>query len=257
VHLLRGGDHTLLSGTRTCRTEDGPAWGMIRMAVRRDRNNLPRRRPAVPERRARAWERAAAWIAGRRRSEQIGAGAAAACILALLVYLLIPAGPARAYEPQQRTRAYTGYGACLLTDEAGISAPSAAAVWAGMQRASGTTHEKISYLTMAGPDTEANAQTYIDTLALRGCDLVLGTGRLPDAAIAARAGAYPKLEFVATPQVVADGGSSAATAAPSASPSPDSIDSAPANVTRVPAGAATAVASSVRALLLKDYHAVG
>lgn len=226
------------------------------MAVHRDRNNLPRRRPAVPEQRTRAWERAAAWIANRRRSEQIGAGIAAVCILGLLVYLLISARPARAYEPQQRARAYTAYSACLLTDEAGVSAPSAAAVWAGMQAASSATHEKVSYLTMAGPDTEANAQTYIDTLALRGCDLVLGTGRLPDTAIAARAGAYPKLEFAATPQVVAEGGSSAAAAKPATSASSDSIDSAPANVTVIPPAAAAAVTASVRALLVKDYRAV-
>lgn len=124
--------------------------------------------------------------------------------------------------PPPRARVYGSFNACLLTDSAGVSGPTAAPVWAGMQAASVKTSRKVSYLAVSGPDTEPNAVAFVNTLVQRKCDLVLAVGDSEVAAVAAQAKAFPAQRFVVV-------GSAAAGA----------------NLTVVPAGAAQAVQTAV------------
>lgn len=86
--------------------------------------------------------------------------------------------------------------ACLLTDSEGVAGSRAAPVWAGMQDASLKTLRKVSYLAVSGPDTQANAASFVNTLVRRKCDLVLAVGESQVAAAEAQAKAYPAQRFV-------------------------------------------------------------
>lgn len=99
------------------------------------------------------------------------------------------------YEPPVRARQYSAYTACLLTDSDGVSGSAARSVWSAMQSASAATSAQVTYLAIQGPDTESNAETFVNTLALRHCDLVLAAGELPGQAVQHRAAAYPKQSF--------------------------------------------------------------
>jgi hypothetical protein len=65
-----------------------------------------------------------------------------------------------------------------------------------MQAASNTTHAQISFLAMQGSGTPANADVYINTLALRGCSLILAVGQAPAQGARDRAPAFPGLRFI-------------------------------------------------------------
>jgi len=69
-------------------------------------------------------------------------------------------------------------------------------VWDGMQKASLATHGKVRYLAVTGDQTPANAATYLATLAIGGCNIILAAGPAPSAAIDANAAAYPQMHFV-------------------------------------------------------------
>jgi basic membrane lipoprotein Med (substrate-binding protein (PBP1-ABC) superfamily) len=135
-----------------------------------------------------------------------GAGLLAVTLIAGLVYLAWP-GPG--YRPAVRARAYADYTACLLTDATGVTGTTGAPVWAGMRAASQVTAAQISYLVIQGPDTAANANLYVNTLALRGCRVIVATGALPARGVTDRASAYPHLRFI----TVASGPSDAANVA--------------------------------------------
>jgi hypothetical protein len=126
--------------------------------------------------------------------------------------------------PPPRARVYTAFSACLLTNDQGIVGPDAAAVWSGMQAASLKTNGKVSYLAVAGEDTEANAATYVNTLAQRQCNMVLAVGTSEVAATNAQAGHFGSTAFV----VIGAGGRTAS------------------NVKVVPAGAAKDVSGAVQ-----------
>lgn len=65
-----------------------------------------------------------------------------------------------------------------------------------MQKASLATHGKVRYLAVIGNQTLANAATYLATLAIGGCNLILATGPAPAAAVDANAASYPAVRFV-------------------------------------------------------------
>lgn len=98
--------------------------------------------------------------------------------------------------PPSRARVYTSFDACLLTDSAGIGSAQAAPVWSGMQAASLRTSGKVSFLSVYGPDTQANAVPYVNTLVQRRCNLVIAVGASQVAASRERASAYPNVHFV-------------------------------------------------------------
>ncbi|MFE2914383.1 type 1 periplasmic-binding domain-containing protein [Kitasatospora indigofera] len=132
------------------------------------------------------------WVAG-----------AGVVLLAVAVVLAVMV-PGR--EPERlpvRAREYTDVRVCLLTDEQGVASAQAAPVWGGMQDASAATKAQVSFLSVMGPGTVANAQSYANTLVQRKCSMVLGAGGLPGQALRAIAGANPKVRFV----VVGEGAS--------------------------------------------------
>ena len=94
-----------------------------------------------------------------------------------------------------RARAYTNYRACLLTGVRGIADPIAAPAWAGMQSASLATHAKVSYLAVSGAQTEANAATYVGTLVVQQCDVIIAAGAAEQAAVIADAGQFRSVRF--------------------------------------------------------------
>ena len=122
-----------------------------------------------------------------------------ACIVAATVALTRPSSqPAPGHVvPAARAQAYSAYTACLLTGGDGLADPVAGPVWAGMQATSNTTHAQVSYLAMLGPASTHNADAYINTLALRGCSIVLAAGSVPAEGAIERAAAWPHLTVVA------------------------------------------------------------
>ena len=132
---------------------------------------------------------------------------------ALLLWWLWPSPAA----PAPRARQYLPYSACLLTDATGISSPEAAPVWAGMQDASLATHIKVTYLSVVGPATEANAAPYLAGLVQKQCQVIVVVGAAQTAAAGASAANFPKIRFVVVggsataPNVTAVAASSAAT----------------------------------------------
>jgi hypothetical protein len=118
-------------------------------------------------------------------------------LVVVLAWLLWPAGngPAKVF-PASRERTYGSFAACLLTGPSGLQEPGAAAVWTGMQQASSAEAIQVRYQPVIGADTEANAVTYINTLASAGCDVVLVQGAAEAEALEARAAAYPVVHFV-------------------------------------------------------------
>jgi hypothetical protein len=114
--------------------------------------------------------------------------------IGILAYALWPASHPAAVVP--RTRVYADYSACLLTGAAGTTQNPGAAVWAGMEQASNHTSERVSTLPISGPQNLATAEQFLNTLALRNCDLIVTAGTLPDQAAEARATAFPRQRFL-------------------------------------------------------------
>ncbi|HWG01290.1 MAG TPA: hypothetical protein VG164_05515, partial [Trebonia sp.] len=102
-------------------------------------------------------------------------------------------GPAM---PLGRARAYSSFQACLLTGSAGVAASPGREAWAGMEDASASTSAKVSYLAVTGPATKANALTFLGSLLVRKCDVVVAVGAPEQAAAAADAGKFRKVRFL-------------------------------------------------------------
>ncbi|MGW3983877.1 BMP family ABC transporter substrate-binding protein [Streptomyces mirabilis] len=124
-----------------------------------------------------------------------GGGAAAVAVAGTVVALSLSGGGGDT-SPVPRARQYTSFAACLLTDAKGVAGPQAAPVWAGMKDASLAMRAKASYLAVAGPETEANAQAYANTLIQQRCDLVLAVGKAPASAVRQLAPRSPKSQFI-------------------------------------------------------------
>jgi hypothetical protein len=133
-----------------------------------------------------------------------------------------------------RTRVYANYSACLLTDAHGTSQTPASAVWAGMQAATNTTNERVRTLPITGPQTLAVAETFLNTLALQGCNLIAAVEPLPTQATTARATAFPHTHFLLI--------------APTAPTQKSS------NITYIRAGNPDTLTSDVAQALATDYH---
>jgi hypothetical protein len=97
-----------------------------------------------------------------------------------------------------RARQYRDFTACLLTDEHGILADPAKAIWAGMQSASLTTQVKVQYLAVVGEQTTDNAVPFLRSLTQGHCGLVFGAGPTASAAIRAVAGGSAGIRFFVT-----------------------------------------------------------
>jgi hypothetical protein len=139
--------------------------------------------------------------------------------------------------PEARARTYGQVSNCLLTDPSGIQGAFAAAVWAGMESASAANHAQVSYLAIQGPDTTANAEIYINTLAMRGCSTILVAGSVSAQAAVHRAASWANQRLVTV-----------TTTAPASSTSGGG------KLTTISSGSLKSVTAQVKALLMSaDY----
>jgi basic membrane lipoprotein Med (substrate-binding protein (PBP1-ABC) superfamily) len=74
-----------------------------------------------------------------------------------------------------------------------------------MQEASLATHVKVQYLAVAGPQTTANAQTYVNSLAQSRCDLVFAVGDAQVAATEQGGPRFPAVRFYSVGGTVTQG----------------------------------------------------
>lgn len=190
-----------------------------------------------PRRTARALPPAEA-APDRHRVHKIALASAAVLLVTVVVAVLTQIGrsPASAetHTPEIRARTYSSIADCLLTGPDGIQSTTAAAVWAGMQAASTSSRAQVSYLSMLGADTLANAQAYINTLVLRGCNVILAVGTAPVRAANEQAAVWPHQRLIA---ITAGTSPTAATAAQSG------------NLTVLPASNPQTLQGQIRALL--------
>jgi hypothetical protein len=107
-----------------------------------------------------------------------------------------------------RARVYETFQACLLTGPRGIIGAPAGQAWAGMEDASLKTRAKVSYLTVSGPATEANAASFLGSLLVRKCDVIIAADPPEQAAVLADARRFPRVRFIvaahALPQIVGE-----------------------------------------------------
>ncbi|MDY7090068.1 MAG: BMP family ABC transporter substrate-binding protein [Actinomycetota bacterium] len=103
-----------------------------------------------------------------------------------------------------RQRDYVDATACLLTDADGVTSPAAQPLWTAMQEASLSSHARVQYLAVAGPQTPANAQAHLNSLAGSRCGVVVAVGKMQTDAVTATAKSFPAVRFLAV-----DGGAEA------------------------------------------------
>lgn len=131
---------------------------------------------------------------GHRRAVWWAGVAVLAGVLGAVVTLLVGGGSPGA--PAARARVYSSFRACLLTGAGGIADPRAAPVWAGMEDASLRTRAMVSYLAVTGPATEGNAVSFLNSLVLRHCDVIVASGAAQRAAVLAEAVRFGGVRFV-------------------------------------------------------------
>lgn len=131
------------------------------------------------------------------RHKQLTGAAIGTTVAAITVIALVIAhGQAPRTYPPARTRATIDFTACLLTPPTGIeSATSSAAAWQGILQAQATTNLRAQTLAVLGPDTPTNAETAVNTLALRGCNLIIAATPVETAAIDQQAHDFPNQHF--------------------------------------------------------------
>lgn len=119
-------------------------------------------------------------------------------VVGLIVVLMVSESGSKSGRalPPARARVYAATQACLLAGARGLADPLADAVWAGMQDASAATDAKVSYLSVSGPATVANALPYAASLLQQKCDVVLGLGGAQIGALQQEAADYDRVRFV-------------------------------------------------------------
>jgi basic membrane lipoprotein Med (substrate-binding protein (PBP1-ABC) superfamily) len=104
-----------------------------------------------------------------------------------------------------RQREYLDAKACLLTDEKGILSEPAKTVWSSMKDASVKTLVRVQYLQVTGEQTAENSESYLNTLAMSRCGLIVAAGRAPVEAVTRNAGGNPDIEFITVNGEIAAG----------------------------------------------------
>lgn len=152
---------------------------------------------------------------GVRRDARGGASAwlplalGVAAVLALGVAIWIAGSGTgssnRSSEPANtvaRVRALSPVSGCLLTDSRGVGRAPASEVWAGLQDAAAATKVRASFL----PLTKAGAaRDQVNGLIAQGCNLIIGVGIKPVAAISAIASSAPATVHLAVAGVAGSG----------------------------------------------------
>jgi basic membrane lipoprotein Med (substrate-binding protein (PBP1-ABC) superfamily) len=132
----------------------------------------------------------------RWRSWRVLVASTVVVVAAVVAGLLLSGAFGGGSLPAARARVYVNVDACLLTGPGGLSDPAAAPVWAGMEQASSSTRVRVSYLSVSGPATEANAAPFLGSLLVRGCKVIVASGGPERAAVLADASKFPAVKFV-------------------------------------------------------------
>lgn len=121
---------------------------------------------------------------------------AAAGLVAVVSAAVWLAWPSRAPKHETRARQYAHFTQCLLTDAAGVNSPAAQPVWAGMQQSSVKTAAKSQFLAIPAAAARYDAETYVNTLVARGCDVILAAGPVPVRVATEAAASSPARHFI-------------------------------------------------------------
>ncbi|TCB99017.1 hypothetical protein E0H26_06320 [Micromonospora zingiberis] len=132
------------------------------------------------------------WVSVPRPVWRWSLAAAALVVVLTAGWLLWPDD-----EPPPRQREYRAETACLLTGAQGVGSPEASPVWSGMQEASLATQVKVQFLEVDGPQTGAQAETFLAGLVQNRCDVIFAVGAAPVAGVSKIAARYPQARFVA------------------------------------------------------------
>jgi basic membrane lipoprotein Med (substrate-binding protein (PBP1-ABC) superfamily) len=150
----------------------------------------------------RAWRTARRGFTRLSWPWRITSGVLAALLTGLAVWgALLPSSGSgqRGYVyPAARQRSYSTYSACLLTGASGLSDATASQVWAGLEAGSTAVDPAIQvrYTAAIGAGTDAAVTSYVNTMALSKCSLVVAVGAAQTRAAAARAAAFPAVDFL-------------------------------------------------------------
>lgn len=117
-------------------------------------------------------------------------------VLLVLIGITILVWPRGRQLPPMRAREYRDVDTCLLTGPAGITDSQAAEVWAGLQDASAATRVRVSYLSVVGPETQANALPFVQSLVQKNCAVIVATGPVEVGAAAGVARDHREIHFV-------------------------------------------------------------
>jgi hypothetical protein len=111
--------------------------------------------------------------------------------------------------PPPRARVYANVDECLLTGPLGVSSAPDSQVWQVMENVSLATRARVSYLQVEGPATSANAASFLGSLLVRGCRVVVAADAPERAAVFTAAPRFRSVRFV-----VVGGGSTDVTGVP-------------------------------------------
>jgi basic membrane lipoprotein Med (substrate-binding protein (PBP1-ABC) superfamily) len=141
-----------------------------------------------------------AWVEGRlmvgwvgRRWRLVVCGVIVVAVVVGLVVWLVPGGRS---VPSLRRRASIAFSVCVLTDSHGTSAGLGASVWRGVLKAQATTNLRAQGLRVGGSGGVPTAVVGVDTLAMRGCRLVVAVGAAQVAAVWKQAAVFRDVWFV-------------------------------------------------------------
>jgi hypothetical protein len=116
---------------------------------------------------------------------------AAIAVAGVVVWVVWPSA-----EVEPRPREYADVSACLLTDGQGVAGAEAGPVWAGMQDASLKTHGQARHLTVSGEQSVVNAKSFVGTLILGRCAVIVAVGQVPVQAVLSLADQHPGQRFL-------------------------------------------------------------
>jgi len=157
-------------------------------------------RPVSVERQRRFTRVGHAVVAGLRalggRTIAMIATALAVVLAVIVTGIVLSRHDSRPPIPATRARHYTDTDACLLTDHQGINGSTAATVWRGMQDASLRTHTRVSYSSVTGEQSTANARPFLNAMLQSSCEVVLAVGGVEVKAAQETTGRYAKIGFV-------------------------------------------------------------
>jgi basic membrane lipoprotein Med (substrate-binding protein (PBP1-ABC) superfamily) len=117
-------------------------------------------------------------------------------VAGVVTYFTLRSAPQPRAYPPARTRATIDFTTCLVTSPAGTDAsPQSEAAWQGLLNAQTTTGIRIQTFHAPGAETAYNAQIAVNTLALRGCNLITAATPVETAAVEQQAHLYTDTRF--------------------------------------------------------------